>query len=379
MSQRHFFISYSTVEAQEFAYKLHDALEGDTPKYEAWLDKHDLRPSEDWDTQIDHALRDCEAVLFVMTPDSVMDNSVCKIEWARALSYKKAVIPILLQESIAPFRLTNRQYIDFSKDFDKGMAQLRRYLREEKEPSGELRRMQYELQDMQRQLRRTSDDEAPRIEKAMKELQERISQQKKVVDDPQKAAKNTKKSVKAAINRARKPAKRPKSGTKFINHPPTSVPSYFQGRFNETKMLADFLQDDEHRIFHLIGRAGIGKTVLTVRLLKHLEAGKLPDDNGDMSVDGIVYLSQIGSRDLKVSNLFPDLCLLLPEDIADELDTLYREPQTSMTVKMKALLSHFPPDKKVAVLLDNFEDVIDKETQEITDLELDEALGLNIK
>ena len=373
MIREHFFISYSTADAQEFAIKLHDSLEGGHPKYEAWLDKRDLRPAEDWDTQLEEAIRDCGALLFVMSPDSVLDNSVCKLEWSRALSFKKSVIPIYYKDSMLPFRLGNRQYIDFT-DFDAGIAQLRNHLAWVNSPAGELKRMKDELLDMQRQLSRSQASEESRIKVAMQDLEERIERQQFLVEHPEEAAKRTEKSIEAAIQRERQPADKAKSGTKFINHPPVAVPGYFQDRVDETKILANFLQDERHRIFHLIGRAGIGKTAITVRLLKHLEAGKLPDDNGDLSVDGIVYLSQVGSRDLKIAHLYPDLCRLLPDEVATELDALYREPKTSTGDKIKALLSHFPPDKRVLVLLDNFEDVVDSDTQSVRDSELDDAL-----
>lgn len=373
MSNRHFFISYSTTEAQDFAIKLHDELESGYPKLEAWLDKRDLRPGEDWDDQIDDAIRDCGALLFVMTPDSVMSNSVCKLEWSRALSYKKTVILLFLQECETPFRLQNRQYIKF-QDFSAGIAELRNHLEWVNSPAGELKRMQNELEDIKRQMSRSPEDQIPRLKKAMADLEERIKEQEFVVNHPEEAAERTEKSVEAAIQRARQPKDKPKSGTKFINHPPATVPSYFKDRYSETGLLINFVNDARHRVFHLVGRAGIGKTAVTVRLLKHLEGGKLPDENGEMSVDGIVYLSQVGSRTLKTEYLYPDLCRLLPDETAEKLDALYREPKTSTADKMKALLSHFPPEKRVLVLLDNFEDVVNHETQEISDSELDEAL-----
>ena len=56
---------------------------------------------EDWDDQIDEALRTCRAVLFVMTADSVTPTSVCKNEWARALAYKKPVVPLRFGTTLA--------------------------------------------------------------------------------------------------------------------------------------------------------------------------------------------------------------------------------------------------------------------------------------
>src|SRR3712207_7099478 len=46
------------------------------------------------------------------------------------------------------------------------------------------------------------------------------------------------------------------------------------------------------RLMTVVGRGGIGKTAMVCRLLKSLEGGRLPDEGGDLSVDGIVYLSE---------------------------------------------------------------------------------------
>jgi hypothetical protein len=48
------------------------------------------------------------------------------------------------------------------------------------------------------------------------------------------------------------------------------------------------------------------------RLLKALERGELPDDLGEMKVDGIVYLSETGSHRVNFANVFADLSKLLP-------------------------------------------------------------------
>ena len=76
----HYFISYSTADAADFAMRLADALTAGPPSFPAWLDRRELRPGDDWDEQIAEAIRGCKGLLFVMTRDSVTDNCVCKQE-----------------------------------------------------------------------------------------------------------------------------------------------------------------------------------------------------------------------------------------------------------------------------------------------------------
>jgi tetratricopeptide (TPR) repeat protein len=123
----------------------------------------------------------------------------------------------------------------------------------------------------------------------------------------------------------------------------------------------------------VVGRGGIGKTAMVCRLLKSLEGGQLPDEGGPLSVDGIVYLSERGRHSVSVPNVHADLCELLPDDIVEELDRIYKNPQASIEAKMQPLLDAFPEGRYV-LLLDNFEDMIDSETREISNADLKGAL-----
>src|SRR5262245_32649265 len=88
-----------------------DALQAGLPPIPVWLDKRDLIPGEDWDSQVAQAIRTCDSLLFVMTRDSVGPQSGCKLEWTRALKYKKPVVPLLLhRDAEQPFGLGNRQH-----------------------------------------------------------------------------------------------------------------------------------------------------------------------------------------------------------------------------------------------------------------------------
>ncbi len=138
-------------------------------------------------------------------------------------------------------------------------------------------------------------------------------------------------------------------------------------------MIVDFLKNDAQRLITVVGRGGMGKTAMVCRLLKSIENGKLPDNGGDMFVDGIVYLSEYGTHKVNVPNIFSDMCRLLPENKAKELEELYKNPKASTEAKMMPLLEAFPGGR-VILLLDNFENYVDPQTRKIKDAELDEAL-----
>ncbi len=374
----HHFISYSTIDALDFALQLCDKLVAGPPALPAWLDKRQLRPGEDWDEQLAEAIKTCESIIFVMTRDSVQPNCTCKQEWTRGLKYKKPVIPIRLHaDAELPFRLEPRQFIDFTGNFETGLARLREHLQWLASPAGALQALQYRLADAKRDLQREKEpQQQARIQDDITLLQKQINDQQRIADDPQAARERVAASIAAGIEREREPQK-PISGavrTKFINPPPFTAPSYFQDRHLETKLIGDFLRDDSRRVLTLVGRGGTGKTALACRLLKALEAGHLPDDLGELVVDGIVYLSAVGSRRVNLPDLFTDLLKLLPPETAQPLESVYKNPQASAEAKMRGLLAAFPHGR-VIVLLDNFEDVVDAEALHLRDAELEEALA----
>jgi len=374
---RHHFISYSSVDAQDFALRLCDELAQGPPPIPIWLDRRELVAGTDWDDQIVEAIRDCASLIFVMTRDSVTSKSVCKKEWTRALKYKKPIIPILLHpDAEMPFSLEPRQHIDFTGAFDTALARLRNDLLHLSSPVGLLQQMKDRRADAQRDLPRAVDEaQKARIQDDIAQLERQIADQQKIVDDPEGAARRVQESIERGLERERKPEK-PATGvtiSKFINPPPGVAPSYFQDRHVETKLVGDFLNDESLRMMTVVGRGGVGKTAMVCRLLKSLEHGQLPDDLGPMDVDGIVYLSATGSRRVNFPNVFADLCKLLPDEVAQRLDALYKNPQASTEAKMRTLLDAFPAGRAV-LLLDNFEDLVDPETFKLRDTELDEAL-----
>ena len=380
MPEAPYFVSYSRLpEAATFVSRLADALESGTPSFRVWIDTRELKAGLDWDEEIDEALRVCRGVLFVMTANSVNRMSVSKAEWTRALTYKKLVIPIRLDPDVVmPLRLEPRGYMNATGPFESVARELRDQLHWWHTPEGELKTLELRLADAERDLPRAENETArARITAEIDELTDEIAAKRRVVADPQAEAERAAASIERGIERDRRPEK-PASGvggTRFINPPPAQIPSYFQDRHVETKIVGDFLRNDGQRVMTVVGRGGTGKTAMACRLLKSLEHGRLPEDLGDLRVDGIVYLSASGSRRVTAQNLYSDLSKLLPEEVAQRLETLSRDPEVSTDAKVRALLASFTEGRTV-VLLDNFESqiVTNDGAFAIADEDLDESL-----
>ena len=148
------------------------------------------------------------------------------------------------------------------------------------------------------------------------------------------------------------------------------APAWFQDRQVETGLLARYVTDRGSRWSPWPGRGGIGKTAMVCRLLKGLEAGRIPDVEGDsaaITVGGIVYLSRNGVHKVEYPTLVADLLRLLPADEAQRLQRLYQDPHHTPAEMMLALLEAFPAGEPVVVLLDNLESVMDTERETLTE------------
>ncbi|MCP4687701.1 MAG: hypothetical protein GY859_06605, partial [Desulfobacterales bacterium] len=179
-----------------------------------------------------------------------------------------------------------RQYIDFTGSFEGAMAKLRLRLQKLDSPQGKLQDLEERLGDAQRELKRPDKAMRARVMDDIAQLENQIQRQQRLIDDPEGEARRTQNSIERAIERERQP-ERPVGGvakTRFINPPPGMVPTYFQNRYVEIKLIGDFIKEDATRMITVVGRAGIGKTAMVCKLLKSLENGELPDDGGPLPV-----------------------------------------------------------------------------------------------
>lgn len=373
----HYFLSYSSADGLDLALRLHRGLREGTPPVPLWLDKLELRPGPDWDEQVVEALRTCRGLLFMMTADSVSPHSVCKREWSRALSYKKPVVPLLFGSGLeVPFRLQDRQHLDFTQDFDSALARLRDHLRWQESPAGALQLLKDRLAEARRDAARAVDPhQRRRAEDEMAWLEARIPEQQHLADDPQKAAGELEGRIRSGSRGAWiPPGSTPSAcGVRVVNLPPAVAPAYYQGRGAETDLIGQFLRDESRRLLTVVGRGGTGKTVLVCRFLQALQGGRLPSGE-PLDVAAIVYLGGNSSRRLTFAHLFSDLARLLPDEAAAELELLRWDHPLGPEARMAALLAALPRARPIIILLDNFEDVLDTATQDLRDADFAAAL-----
>jgi hypothetical protein len=121
MAKPKIFFSYSRADGSAFALRL--AVDLKKKGFNVWIDQQDIRAGLEWDTEIEKALETCDCVLFVETEKSVVSNNVLD-EVYYALEQNKKVIPLIYVDSRTPFRLNRLQHIDFTKNYDTGLALL---------------------------------------------------------------------------------------------------------------------------------------------------------------------------------------------------------------------------------------------------------------
>jgi formylglycine-generating enzyme required for sulfatase activity len=121
----HIFISYARKDA-EFAQKINsDLRDRGIP---TWIDEIGIRAFEDWPKRIAKAIKECEALLVVLSPES-MSSSWVERELAYADSNGKRVLPIVYQECDLPadfeLRFGNVQRMNFARgNYEDNLPQL---------------------------------------------------------------------------------------------------------------------------------------------------------------------------------------------------------------------------------------------------------------
>ncbi len=120
------FVSYSRVD-KAFAQRLVDDLVKN--HYHTWFDLQDIPHGANWDLEVQRGLEVCDTMVVMLSPPSAASQNVAD-EWSYFIEKKKRIIPLLIQPTDVPFRLSRRQRVDFTQGYDQGLAELLRALQE---------------------------------------------------------------------------------------------------------------------------------------------------------------------------------------------------------------------------------------------------------
>lgn len=125
------FISYGRKEdEQKFVNRLHADLKESNIIADVWIDLRKIK-IDAWDEKIMQGIKNSTVLLAIISPHAVREGSVCRKEYMFAFNEKKPILPILLkfdQESKLPLLLCDRNWIDFTGDYETAKKSLLNYL-----------------------------------------------------------------------------------------------------------------------------------------------------------------------------------------------------------------------------------------------------------
>lgn len=116
------FISYARADSA-FAWQLFE----DLSKYDLalWMDVRSIPKGANWDSEVQRGLDSSDLMLVLLSPNSVNSQNVAD-EWSYFIEKNKPVLPLLIVPTEVPFRLSRRQRIDFTTDYEVGFRELLR-------------------------------------------------------------------------------------------------------------------------------------------------------------------------------------------------------------------------------------------------------------
>jgi hypothetical protein len=119
-----YFLSYARAD-QTIALRFADDLIG--AGVSVWVDQYDIRPSQHWDRAVEAAVRSCEGMVVMLSPNSAASPNVAD-EVSVAIDGGKQVIPVMIEACTLPLRMTRMQYIDATGDYDLALRRCLRFI-----------------------------------------------------------------------------------------------------------------------------------------------------------------------------------------------------------------------------------------------------------
>src|SRR5215472_14480377 len=107
------FISYSRKDSAAFADELLAGLE--VAGFAPFLDRHDIKPGEDWEARLGGLIAQSDTVVFVVSPEAVKSDR-CVWEVDRTIELSKRLLPVIFKpvpEHDIPKQLSRLQFVRF--------------------------------------------------------------------------------------------------------------------------------------------------------------------------------------------------------------------------------------------------------------------------
>jgi len=114
------FICYARIDKDFAAHLVEDLNAYDLT---IWMDVRNIPHGANWDIEVKKGLDSSDIMLVLLTPASSASASVTD-EWSYFIEKNKRIIPVLVEQCEVPFRLSRRQHVDMTGDYQRGFEQL---------------------------------------------------------------------------------------------------------------------------------------------------------------------------------------------------------------------------------------------------------------
>lgn len=152
--------------------------------------------------------------------------------------------------------------------------------------------------------------------------------------------------------------------------PSLPVPAHFLGRSKEQQDIEEFVSSDASAVLWISGRAGSGKTALACHVLNRIRRGSWNSPERKVPIHALVYLDREHQSRRDWFNLLHKLRNL--SDPTSHGSCLHPQ-KGSLPSAIEHILSGLS-NRRVVLLVDHFDDLIDLETRNLTNPNLRDAL-----
>lgn len=340
---------------------------------------YDRQTGETLARQITHALRErgihtrtttsgdgqldgVETVVVIVTTP-LLRSPINQAELQLAQQAEAPVIVALaddIHEDDLPPLLQSRPIINFMDSFMRGISKLYTSIT----LSSRFYRHYHALKAKRQYLRQalSTADTPIRIQTRLSELDEQIATKRRFILDARGAIHDYHRAAEIGLEEERERWRQNReqirrlTRRRVVGNPPQIINEHYKAREPETTLILNTLldlEDHHYKLISLIGQGGTGKSALACKIMLDLEQA-IED------VDALIYLSTRTGLGITLEQLYLAIAQTLPSPLSETLHRIWTDESISDDIRFEALLSAIR-DKRIIILLDNLEDLLDAE------------------